>query len=149
MKSLPPYLAVTALLMLLFGIAISIFSMQSQAPENLFPATVNPDCAPWDGAAFTVSIPYDPVSVMTISIWKPPVLEFPTTFSLPDDAGQVGYASILSATGPLSPLHGEVWFQSVELGRLVEGRFNLTSERGEQFKGKFIAEWEGQRAFCG
>ena len=137
------------LLITLFGIVLFTFYMRSQELEQAFPATINRDCAPWDGAAFTVSIPYDSVSNITVSIWQSPDIKFPSTFSLPDETGQVGHAYILSELGPLIPLNGEVSFQHVSEGTPVEGRFSLTSERGDAFDGKFVAEWEGQIVYCG
>ena len=141
------------LLFLLLIIALSgilfFYSPSTREALPVFDATVNRDCAPWDGAAFTVSIPHDSVSVITISIWKSPDFKFPTAFSLPDEAGQVGYAYILSELGPLIPMNGEVSFQRVEEGMPVEGRFSFTSERGEVFEGKFVAEWAGQITLCG
>ena len=149
MKTRIPYFAVMVLMLILFAFAVRTFSMQNQPPEKLFPATVSQDCAPWDGAAFTMSIPYDSVSAITISIWRSPDLKFPAYFSFPDTAGQAGHASLLSETGPLYPLNGELWLQSVIGGRPVAGRFSFTSEAGERFEGKFVAEWEGQRVLCG
>jgi hypothetical protein len=35
------------------------------------------------------------------------------------------------------PLSGKVFFERVECGKVVEGRFDLISARGEKFKGKF------------
>lgn len=59
---------------------------------------------------------------------------------------QIGNAYILPELGPYTPLSGEVWFQRVEEGMPIEGRFSFTSERGEAYEGGFIAEWESQIA---
>ena len=81
---------VLAVGLLILGLALFTFFARDEASLPMFSATVHRDCAPWDGVAFTVSIPYHSESVITISIWKSPDIKFPTTFSLPDEAGQVG-----------------------------------------------------------
>lgn len=124
-------------------------SLSDQEPAQVFPATVNRDCAPWDGGAFTISIQYNPVTTIMISIWKPPNIQFPSRFILPDDEGQVGNAYILPELGPYMQLNGEVSFQRVEVGMPLEGRFSFTSERGGKFEGQFIAEWGEQVVMCG
>ncbi len=141
-------LAASALLLFIFGLAIFIFTNQDQEPEQSFPATVNRDCAPWDGAAFTVMVQYDPATVIHVSIWRSPDLVFPSTFSFPDETGQIGNAYAFPELGPYTLLSGEASFQRVQQGTPLEGRFNLTSERGARFQGKFIAEWENQIVYC-
>ena len=138
-----------AVILLVLGVTLFIYSVQLSEPQTIFPATIHRDCAPWDGAAFTVSIPYDTVSVIMISIWRSPDFEIAGTFSLPNEARQVGSAYIVSQLDPLVPLKGEVSFQRVEGTGPITGRFSLTSERGETFAGKFIAEWSEQMALCG
>jgi hypothetical protein len=142
------YFLVALTIIALSGIFL-FYSLPKQRPVQLFPATVNRDCAPWDGAAFTILVQYDSVTTITISIWKSPDIMFPSTFALSDDEGQIGNAYILSEPGSFVQLDGEVSFQRVEQGMPLEGRFNLTSERGEQFDGRFIAEWGSQVVYCG
>ena len=149
MKPLTRFFITVALIVLMLGLALFVYVEELSEPITVFPATINRDCAPWDGAAFTVSIPYDAVSVITISIWESPDFKIPTTFLLPDVEGQVGYAYILSELDSLIPLKGEVSFQRVGEGRPIEGRFSLTPESGEVFAGRFIAEWGEQMALCG
>lgn len=141
-------MSVLVILIALGGIFL-FYSLPKQEPVQLFPATVNRDCAPWDGAAFTVSIRYDPTTTITISIWQSPDINFPTTFSFPDETGQIGYAYVLPQLDPLEELSGEVFFLRVDEGMLIEGRFNFTSERGGQFEGRFIAEWGNEVIYCG
>ena len=135
--------------LVILGIALFTFLMRNQEPVQTLPAAVNRDCAPWDGAAFTVIIRYDAVTTITISIWKSPDFKFPSTFSLPDEAGQVGHAYVLSDVGSLVELNGDVSFQRVEEGMPLEGRLSFTSERGGQFMGRFVAEWGSQIVMCG
>lgn len=141
------------LLLLLLVIALGgifyFYSLPRSEPVHSFPATVNRDCAPWDGAAFTLTIEFDSITTLYISIWRSPDILFPSTFELPDDEAQIGNAYILPELDPYTPLSGEVWFQRVEEGMPIEGRFSLTSERGEMFEGRFVAEWESQVIYCG
>ena len=149
MKSRTQFLTVVALIILILGITWFSFSTRNQASIQTFPAMVNRDCAPWDGAAFTISIRYDPTTTITISIWQSPDINFPTTFSFPDETGQTGYAYILPQLDPLEELSGEVFFLRVDEGMPIEGRFSFTSERGGQFEGRFIAEWGNEVIYCG
>ena len=135
--------------LLILGIGWYIFSAQNQEPTQIFPATVNRDCAPWDGSAFTVSIRYDPTTTITIYIWRSPDITIPTTFTFPDDTGQIGTAYILPELDPLQQLSGTIFFWHVEEQNPVEGRFELVTETGQRFDGQFEAEWENQMALCG
>jgi len=149
MKSRTQFFTVISLLILLFGIAWFIFAMQNQAPEQIFPATVNRDCAPWDGSAFTVSIPLNNGTIIDISVWQSPSFNFPKTFSFPDNSGQVGNASYRSNAGEYKQLSGTVSFRHVAEGSPVDGRFELVTEAGQRFEGQFKAEWGNQMAMCG
>ena len=135
--------------LLILGIAIFTFSMRDQEPTQVFSATVNRDCAPWDGAAFTVQIPWHGGDIINISIWKSPDIKFPTTFSFPDNTGQIGNVILIRPVGLPDPLTGEVWFDSVSEEKVVDGGFRLKGERGDLFEGRFAAEWGSQVALCG
>lgn len=149
MKPKTRFFITAAVILLVLGVAFFVYSVQLSDPRTIFSATINRDCAPWDGAAFTVSIPYDTVSVIMISIWRSPDFKIPSTFSLRNEARQVGSAYIVSQLDPLIPLKGEISFQRIGRTGPIEGRFSLTSERGETFAGKFIADWGEQMAICG
>jgi hypothetical protein len=110
--------------LLILGIALFTFSPQNQAPTQVFTATVNRDCAPWDGSAFRVSIPMKDGTVINISIWQAPDIKFSKTFMFPDDTGQVGNASLLLANGEYETLSGEVRLEGVSEGKPFAGRFN-------------------------
>jgi len=135
--------------LLLLGVAVFTFSTRNQEPAQVFTATVNRDCAPWDGAAFTIRMPFQNGDVIAISIWKSPDFKFSKTFSFPDDTGQVGHASLLLGNGEYEALSGEVRFEGVSEGMPIEGRFRFTSERGGEYVGQFRAEWENQVSMCG
>jgi hypothetical protein len=149
MKPRTQFFMAIGLLLLIFGITWISFSTRNQAAIQVFPATINRDCAPWDGSAFTVSIPYDQGSVINISIWKSPDIKLPVTFSFPDETGQVGNAIYLSPAGEYEQLSGKVSFTRVAEGSPVEGEFSFASERGERFNGKFEAQWENEIVYCG
>ena len=117
------------------------FPTRNQAPTQLFPATVNRDCAPWDGSAFTVQIPISDGMLIDISIWQSPEIKFPVTFSFPDNSGQVGNAILVRPVGLPEPLTGTVFFWRAGQENPVEGKFELRTETGNLFKGKFKAEW--------
>lgn len=144
---------VLVLLFLLFLIALSgillSYSRSNRETLQVFAASVKRDCAPWDGEAFTVKVSTVDGRAFDLSIWQSPEIAVPTRFAFPDETQQVGNALLIPRSGMPEQLTGEVWFQSVSEGMPVEGRFSLTSERGEQFKGKFVADWEGQRVLCG
>src|SRR5512145_1801665 len=108
MKPLTRFILALGFIVLALGLALFTYSRRAQQPVQVFSATVNRDCAPWDGAAFTVSILYDQKSTITISIWQSPDFDLPATYLFPDETGRVGQAYILWEIDPLIPLHGEV-----------------------------------------
>ena len=135
--------------LLILGIALFTFPARNQQPAQILPATINRDCAPWDGIAFTISIPYDSTTVIYISLWQSPSFNFPVTFSFPDVTLRVGTAYSVMELDPLEELRGTVSFERVREGTPVEGRFRLTSARGEMFEGRFVAEWGDSVPMCG
>lgn len=140
---------VFAIVLLILGVTVFTFKTRNQQPEQIFPATVNRDCAPWDGSAFSVSIPMSAGAVVDIYIWQSPDIKFSKTFSFPDNTGQVGNASLRSVSGEYEQLSGTVFFQRVDEGSPVAGRFELVTEAGQRFEGQFEAGWENRVAVCG
>ena len=138
-----------AVALLILGIAWFTYANRSEEPAPMFLATINRDCAPWDGSAFTLSIPAEDGTIIHISIWQSPDIKLPVTFSFPDQTGQIGTAYIRPELHPLQQLSGEVSFKRVEEGIPVEGAFNLETESGKQFKGRFKAEWGNEVVYCG
>ena len=135
--------------LLILGIASFIFSTRNQESAQVFPATIDRDCAPWDGGAFTVKMPMSDGTVIDISIWQSPQIKSPVVFTFPDDSGQVGNAILIHPVGLPDPLTGTVYFWNVTQEDPVEGRFELRTESGKVFKGQFKAEWGGFIALCG
>jgi hypothetical protein len=138
-----------ALVIIVVGMIWFVSRLKSEEPTQLYPATINRDCAPWDGMAFTVSIPWMHAATLGISIYQSPQILHPVTFSLPDESMEDGIAYLLLPARLPEPLSGKVFFERVESGKVVEGRFDLISARGEKFKGKFRAEWGSQVVYCG
>lgn len=140
------YLLVVLLVTALGG----VFFFYSLKPETqVFHATVDRDCAPWDGPAFTIAVQYDATTVIYISIWKAPDIKLPSRYILTGNDGQTGYAYILPEVGPFEQLSGNVFLQSVSMDKPIEGRFSLKSEGGGQFDGRFVAEWKSEMMLCG
>ena len=140
------------LLCLLLIALVGIWFFQArkaQAPAQVFPATVDRDCAPWDGEAFTVSIPWSDRSTLSISIYRSPDIKLPTSFSFPDESMSEGNAYLLLPDGLPEQLAGRVRFQRVEAGLPVEGRFQFRSEAGVELKGQFVAQWGDEIVYCG
>ena len=140
--------SIIALTLILVGVAWHEFSTRDPQPEMSFPATINIDCAPWDGSAFTISIPMQSGS-LSVSIYRSPDIQNPTTFRFPDDTMSVGNALLTLPIGSAAQVRGRVTLQRVEQGLPVEGRFDLVTETGEQLNGKFIAEWGDEIIYCG
>jgi hypothetical protein len=151
MKPRTQFVIIIGLLVLVLGIAWYSFPGRNQAATQTFPATIQRDCAPWDGAAFTVMIlpQGQGGDAIQISIWQSPELKFPQTFSFPDDTAQVGNASLMHSTGVGEQLSGKVSFSSVKRESPVKGKFELFAGTGRRFAGEFHAEWEDKIVLCG
>jgi hypothetical protein len=125
------------------------FRSDTKSSTLVFPATVERDCAPWDGAAFTVSIPWNAGSTISISVYRSPEIKLPSSYSFPDETTSEGNAYLRMLDGSPKQLTGEVWLQRVSQEMPVEGSFRLMSESGAQFEGKFLAEWGDAVIYCG
>lgn len=135
-------------LLLLIGAALFMYLKWDDAPLPTFPASVERDCAPWDGAAFTVSIPLEDETIK-VSIYQPPDIQRFVRFSFPDETMSEGHALLLLPIALPEPLTGQVSFQRVEQGVPVDGQFDLSTEAGRNFKGAFVAEWGNEIVYCG
>jgi hypothetical protein len=135
--------------LVILGVALFTYDPDDHSTWTAFPATIQRDCAPWDGAAFTVAISLEDGTAIDVSIWQSPDIQFPKTFSFPDDTGQVGNAGLIRPTGLPDPLTGTVSFTRVDPSRMVEGTFDLQDEKGNQYKGTFNAGWDDQIMLCG
>jgi hypothetical protein len=145
---IPPYVLI-GLLVVMAGMIWVIHSRRDQANTKVFEATINRECAPWDGAAFKVSVPYDPGSMVEISMWRSPDIKFTTAFNFADQTGKIGEAFYVSLFGTTAPLSGIVTFKQVEEDGPVQGEFNLRTDNGYRVQGKFRAIWENKTVICG
>jgi hypothetical protein len=149
MKPRAQFIIIVGMIVLILGIAWYTFPERNRAVAQTFPATIQRDCAPWDGAAFTVDISLQRGDVISISIWQAPEIRSPRTFSFPDATGQVGNASLMRSGGLPEQLSGKVFFLSVNQGSRTQGKFELSTESGQHFAGEFQAEWDDQIVLCG
>jgi len=149
MNSRIRFCTATVLLLLIFGVLLFTSLAQTQEPVQTFSATVNRDCAPWDGSAFTVKLPLNHGDFIDISIWQAPDIRFAKTFSFPDNTGQFGNAILIHPIGLPELLTGTVTFARVDQSNPVEGELDLMSETGIHFTRKFKAEWNDQMILCG
>jgi hypothetical protein len=142
----------------LFILGIALYTLLNSFTNSLtrdrpsgqaFPATIQRDCAPWDGGAFTVHVPINAGTSIDISIWQSPDIRLPKTFSFPDDTGQVGNASLIHSVGLPEQLSGSVSFSGVDQSAVVNGKFDLRDAMGTQYKGTFKAQWDDQILLCG
>jgi hypothetical protein len=147
MKSRNLFFAAAALLVMAAAILFMLL-IRVEEPLSLFPASVDRDCAPWDGAAFTVSILLDKETIK-ISIYQPPYIQRFVRLSFPDKTMSKGHALLLLPVDVPEILTGHVSFQRVEQGMPVEGQFDLSTEAGRHFKGAFLAEWGNEIVYCG
>ncbi|MBM3125184.1 MAG: hypothetical protein FJZ87_08925 [Chloroflexi bacterium] len=143
-----PYGLITVPILLLGGLWY-LYVLQSQESVQVFAASVVRDCAPWDGPAFTVSIPYEAGTIINISIYESPNIDHPARYSLPQGYSQVGQAVYFIRYSFSIPLTGKVSFPRVELGRPLEGEFDLRTESGHRLNGRFEAEWIDEIVYCG
>src|SRR5262245_1091577 len=121
MKARTELVLALALLALLLGVGLFVYSTQSRNSVQVFHATVDRDCAPWDGPAFRISIPLDSRSVIEIAIWRSPDAGAPVRFSFPDPVGSVGDAVYRPRSGVSEPLTGRVTFWRLGEAIPVEG----------------------------
>jgi hypothetical protein len=137
------------LLAVLFGVGLFAYQARTRNPLPLFRASVDRDCAPWDGSAFRISIPLDSGSVIEVSIWRSPDLQAPIKFSFPDPTLSAGEAVLRSRFGSSEPLTGSITFWRLGADDPLEGDFNFAARGGERFSGGFKAEWRNRAAYCG
>lgn len=136
-------------IILALGIAFYIFLQRDQINPQVYPATAQRDCAPWDGSAFTVQIPWQDGTVIDISIWQSPEIDFPKTFSFPDNSGQVGNVILILPVGDPQSLSGTVSFSTVNMSAPVKGTFDLKDEAENFYTGMFQAAWQEMMVLCG
>ena len=150
MKPLNLFLLIIGLLTLVLGVAWYVYPERPQELTHDYTATVRQDCAPWDGAAFSVKIPLGNNDIIDIAIWEAPTIQSEKTFSVLEEPSQAGYANLAHSAESGEQLVGTVSFAHVDLGSPVKGNFELeTIDSGQRFAGQFHAEWLDQIVLCG
>ncbi|MGB7563382.1 MAG: hypothetical protein WBM08_01380 [Prochlorococcaceae cyanobacterium] len=146
---------VTVAGLLALELPTDLLASPSKQPRTAtpLPAQIFHDCAPWDGAAFMVSVPMParanrPPSVLSISIWKGPNLAEPSQFNFPADA-RIGSVTLQPRPGLDGLVRGRISFRSVLPSQPVLGNFDLVSPKGEVVQGHFRATWVRRQALCG
>lgn len=133
---------------------------EAKAPE--IPAERKPEIyfseAPWDGAAYEIQIPQEkskdaPDPVIRVNIWGNPKFTAPETiaFTGKEDSGggpgkgngTASYQTRFNSSLP-QRLAGTITFQSIQPNTPVSAAYDLTSQKGDRFKGTFVAPWGNQ-----
>jgi hypothetical protein len=148
MKSRTSLYVLVILIIAALGGIWFVYKLGDQEPTHIFPATINRDCAPWDGSAFTISIPMQG-SIMHITIYQSPTIKHPIAFSLQEGTEDIGDAFLLPSVGSPEQLTGKVFFNRVEEENPVEGEFRFRTKSGKRIIGRFQANWGNEIIYCG
>jgi hypothetical protein len=138
-----------ALLALVMPLLSAACTPTAAPPQPIVPATINRDCAPWDGPAFTILVPQAGGDQVIISIWSAPDFRGRTTHTFAKDPDRVGSAGLRDPAGNWRPLTGTAVLGAVQPGQPVQGEYRLLLATGEVFSQSFLAEWESLQALCG
>jgi hypothetical protein len=137
---------------------LSALAFAQRVPDaSMFFGEASRDCAPWDGAAFSVSIPLVAglrrmdFPLIHVSVWQAPGLNLKGAehFEFPDVTGKIGAAFIQPRSGPVTPLHGTISFKRVMPNETTQGQFDFVVPNGRRYSGKFTATWNGKMMMCG
>jgi hypothetical protein len=132
-----------------FMLILLVAACTPQAQGPALAATINRDCGPADGPAFTLTVPWEGQDQISISIWQSAEITGRARFNLKDPTDQTGSATLFRGPDVLEPLSGTVVFDGVSTTRPVEGEFTLTSASGKEFEARFVAEWIELAVYCG
>ncbi len=144
--------------LLALGLSTNLLASPGQQPGSAtpLPAQIWNDCAPWDGPAFTITVPLarrsaEAPTILTIAIWEPADGRTPLSFVFPRDGARAqGSVTLQPRPGVSGLMSGQVRFRSLHSRQPVEGSFDLVSKGGEIVRGTFRARWvDGQRVLCG
>jgi hypothetical protein len=141
-----------------FIAAIIVWTQSStmSAPDQQYrAATVRRDCAPWDGAAMSVTITTKPTKCdriaapyIHIAVYELPIRDGRTVKL--ETQSQHGQANrCLKEDACEAAESGEVVFDNFKEGSGASGRYRLKFRGGETVSGSFDAKWCEFRGFCG
>jgi hypothetical protein len=104
-------------------------------------ASASQDCTGRGAWKFGIWIDITQQDVIVISVYEAPSFESPVTFSFPSGSFNRHEAMIYRPGGLQEPLAGKVELSHAVQAIPTDGRFDLQTPGGEQFIGKFKAEW--------
>jgi hypothetical protein len=125
-------------------------------------ATVEPDCAPWDGAALAFWIPTERLGGprdgwLLLRIWRPPT-RAAGRYDFPDTTDRIGRvvhfvslsspAAIVWETQPYEELRGVVRVDRVDTNHPVRLDLDLSAATGTRLAGRVEAQWIEARVVC-
>lgn len=125
----------------------------SMRPETIAAAHIARTCAPWDGAAFSVSVPVghgvDPAALpaLQLSVWSSPQFDGERTVVFADGDDRAGLAFHVETPERTTPLTGEVTFRQAADGG-IEGTLRLKDADGRRFERRFRGRLDGGAVMC-
>ena len=147
-RRIPRNQELVGLIVLLFAgaLLLTVIARNAKAwpaPESLrtYSASASQDCAGRGAWKFGIWIDITQQDMIVISVYEAPSFESPVTFSFPSGAFNKHDAVLYRFGGIQESLSGKVEFFQAVQAITIEGRFNLQTPSGEQFIGKFKAEW--------
>ncbi|MGN6153603.1 MAG: hypothetical protein ACTHOH_16600 [Lysobacteraceae bacterium] len=124
-------------------------------PEAAATAQIARSCAPWDGAAFTVSVPatgdgVDPAALpaLRLSVWSAPQFDGERTVVFAEGDDRTGMALYAETVDRATPLTGEATFRQAADGS-IEGTLRLKAADGRRFERRFRGRLDPATAMCG
>lgn len=127
---------------------------QTTRQEAVAVAHIARTCAPWDGAAFSVSVPLregaDPgaLPALRVMVWSPPRFEHARTVVFADGDNRTGVAQYAESEERATPLTGEATFRQAADGG-IEGTLRLIAADGRRFERRFRGPLDPGVVMCG
>lgn len=127
---------------------------QSTRPEAVAVARIARACAPWDGAAFSVSVPLregadaTALPALRVRVWSPPRFEHARTVVFGDGDDRTGVAQYAESEDRAMPLTGEATFRQAADGG-IEGTLRLKAADGRRFERRFRGPLDPGQVMCG
>jgi hypothetical protein len=127
----------------------------SAAPTASYRGTIQPSCAPWDGAALELTL--DRVSgrgpdQVRVLLWRGRLPNPAETLVLPSDSNGGGQVLVCSENGRCATVErASLAFESGPDDSIVRGQLQATwPATGSEIQAAFSASWaEGRPALCG
>lgn len=123
-------------------------------PEAVATARIARTCAPWDGAAFTVSVPagngVDPAALpaLQLSVWSSPQFDGERKVVFAEGDDRTGVAMYAETADHATPLTGEATFRQAADGS-IEGTLRLKAADGRRFEQRFHGRLDDRVVMCG